>query len=196
MLAGQLLRPWLQHLHTLGFVGLGGNCLKCTMCLKGKQQSERSISSPFRLKFTSKRYRRQLRKTSTECPLKMGDNIHSHFSGSKTPSCFANPWKIFLLLFFLRQLKCQFSVHFPYLFYNAACCEPASYSPLRSQFPDRTTLLITFLWKMLKANTDTESDLDVDVHTLLHTHGDAFGEGCAPQHQEKGTCSFWHGRIR
>lgn len=144
----------------------------------------------------SKRYRRQLRKTSTKCPLKMGDNIHSQFSGSKTPSCFANPWKIFLLLFFPCEPKCLFSVHFSYLFYNVTCCEPAGYSPLRSQFPDRTTLLITFLRKMLKANIDTESDIDVDVRTLVHTHRDAIAEGCAAQHQERGICSFCCVRIR
>lgn len=115
----------------------------------------------------------------------MGDNIHSQFRGSKTPSRFANPWKIFLFLFFLCQLKCLFSVHFSYLFYNVTCCEPAGYSPLRSQFPDRTTLLITFLWKMLKANIDTESDRDVGVRTLVHTHRDAIAEACVPQHRKK-----------
>lgn len=48
----------------------------------------------------------------------------------------------------------------------------------------------------MKANIDIESDLDIDVHMLVHTHTDAIGERCVPQHHEKGIRSFCHVRIR
>ncbi|XP_039910049.2 FERM domain-containing protein 5-like [Hirundo rustica] len=67
------------------------------------------------------------------------------------------------------QPKRLLSAHFSYLFYNVTCCEPAGYSPLSSQFPDRSALLVTFPRKMLKANTD--SDAGVGVRTLVLTRG-------------------------
>lgn len=186
MLAGQLLRPWLQHLHTFGFVGSGGNRLKCTMSLKGRQQSKQSISSPFPLQLMSKRYRRQPGKTSARCPLQMRDNIPSHFSGSQTPSCFANPRKRFQLLLFLQQPKCLFSVPFSYLFYNITCCEPAGYPPSGADFLTERSL-ITFLWKTLKANIDT-GGLGVGVRGSC-THRRCQWRG------EKGICSFCRATI-
>lgn len=54
--------------------------------------------------------------------------------GGRNRSCYGDLLKIFLVLLFLHQLKCLFSVNFSYLFYNVTCCETASYPPWRSHF--------------------------------------------------------------
>lgn len=71
-----------------------------------------------------------------------------------------------LVLLFLHQLKCLFSVNFPYLFYDVTCCETAGCPPHGDRVPERATLVIAFPYKMLKTNKDMNT----------HTEGNAVVE--------------------